>query len=104
MFAIKRTISKFAAHVLVKLIEIEKDESDEPSDQSAHEFFIEAVNIQDPACINEIKNENSGCSITLPSNGIPVSYKIDTGAQWKIIPLKILNPFKILNPVSVQWT
>ena len=51
MFAIKRTISKFAAHLKEskKVHEIKKDESDEPSDQSDYEFFIETVNIQDSA-------------------------------------------------------
>ena len=43
-------------------------------------FFIETVTIQDSAYINQIKND---WSITPPSNGIPVSYKIDTGAQCK---------------------
>ena len=82
-----------------KVHEIEKNESDEPSDQSDYDFFfIETVNIQDSAHINQIKNENSDWSITLPSNGIPVSYKIDTGAQCNVIPLTIL----ILNPTSVQ--
>ena len=32
-------------------------------------------------------------SITLPSNGIPVSYKIDSGAQFNFIPLTILRKF-----------
>ena len=32
-------------------------------------------------------------SITLHSNGIPVSYKIDTGAQYNIIPLTTLKNF-----------
>ena len=34
--------------------EIEKDESDEPSDQSDYEFFIETVNIQNSVHINQI--------------------------------------------------
>ena len=39
MFTIKRTISKFAVHVLVKKVhEIEKDESGEPSEQSDYEL------------------------------------------------------------------
>ena len=69
-----------AGHVIEKVHEIEKDESDEPSDQSDHEFFIETGNIQDSAHINQIKNENSDWPITVPSNGIPVPYKIDTVA------------------------
>ena len=43
-------------------------------------FFIETFNTQDSAHINQIKNENSDWPITLPSNGIPVPYKIDTVA------------------------
>ena len=73
--------------------EIEKDESDKPTDQRDYEFFIEAANIQDSAHINQIKNENSDWSITLPSNGIPVSYKIDTTAQCNVIPSTILKKF-----------
>ena len=41
-----------------------------------------------------IKNENrmkTDWSITLPSNGIPTSYKIDTGAQCNVILLTILK-------------
>ena len=76
-----------------KVHEIEKDESDEPSDQSDHEFFIETGNIQDSAHINQIKNENSDWSINLPSNGIPVSYLIYTGAQCNVIPLTFLKKF-----------
>ena len=106
MFAIKGTISKFAAHVSVKKVhEIEKDESDEPSDQSDYEFFIETVNIQDSALVNQIKNENSDWSITLPSNRISVSYKIDTGAQCNVIPLTILKKFDPepdLSPVNIK--
>ena len=52
-------------------------------------FFIETVNIQDSTHINQIKNENSNWSITLPSNGIPVSYRIDTKGQCNVIPLTI---------------
>ena len=73
--------------------EIEKDESDEHSDQSNYEFFVETVNIQDSAHINQINNEYSDWSITLNSNGIPVSYKIDTGAQCNVFPLTILKKF-----------
>ena len=41
MFAIKRTISMFAANVVIKKIhEIERDESDEPTNQSHYTFFI----------------------------------------------------------------
>ena len=87
-----------------KVHEIEKDKSEEDFDQSNYEFFIETVSIQDSAYINQIKNENSDWSITLPSNGIPVSYKIDTGAQCNVIPLTILRKFDFepdLCPVNI---
>ena len=88
-----------------KVHEIEKEESNEPSDQSDYEFFIETVNIQDSAHINQIKNENSDWSITLPANGIPVSDKIDTEAQCNVIHLTILkrfDPEPNLCPVNVK--
>ena len=53
---------------------MEKEQSDEPSDQSNYEVFIETINIQNFAFINQIKNENYDWSITLSSNGIAVSY------------------------------
>ena len=95
MFAIKKNHFKVCCpRVSRKVHEIEKDESDEPSDQSDYEFSIETViNIQDSAHVPQIKNENSDWSTTLPSNGIPVSYKIDTGAQCYVIPLRILKKF-----------
>ena len=52
-------------HVGKKVHEIEKDESDETSDQSYCQFFIETINIQNSAHMNQIKNENSDWSITL---------------------------------------
>ena len=105
MFAIKRTISKFAASVLVKSTWNSNERIWWTFDQSDYEFFIETVNIQDSAHIKQIKNENSDCSITLPSNGIPVSYKIDTGAQCNVIPLTILKKFDPepdLCPVNIK--
>ena len=89
-----------------KVHETEKDQSDEPSDQSDYEFSIETViNIQDSTHITQIKNENSDWSITLPSNGIPVSYKINTGAQCYVIPLTVLKKFDPkpdLCPVNIK--
>ena len=55
--------------------------------------------------MNQIMNENPDQSITLPSNGIPVSYKIDTGAQCNVIPLTILknfDPEPNLCPVNIK--
>ena len=52
-----------------------------------------------------MKNENSDWSITLPSNVIPVSYKIDTGAHCNVIPLTILERVDSepdLCPVSIK--
>ena len=43
--------------------------------------------------MNQIKNENSDWSITLPSNGIPISCKIDSGAQCNVLPFIILKMF-----------
>ena len=49
-------ISKFAAYVLVKKVhEMEKEESGEPSNQSNY-VFIETINIQNSAFINQMKN------------------------------------------------
>ena len=45
--------------LIKKVHEIEKDESDELSDHSDYEFFIETINIQNSAFTNQIKNENS---------------------------------------------
>ena len=66
---------------------------------------MDTVNIQDSAHINQIKNKNSDWSITLPLNGIPVSYKTDTGAQYNITLFKILKKFDPepeLYPVNVK--
>ena len=87
----KNHFKVYCPRVGKKVHEIEKGESDEPSDQSDYDFFIETVNIQDTSHINQIKNENSDWSRTLPSNGIPISCKIDTGAQCNVIPLTILK-------------
>ena len=46
-------------------------------------------------------------SIILHSNGIPVSYKIDTGAQCNIIPLTTLKNFDPelnLSPLNIKLT
>ena len=40
-----------------------------------------------------IRNKNSDWSITLPSNGDPISYKNDTRAQCNVIPPTILKKF-----------
>ena len=89
-----------------KVHKIEKDESQGPFDQSYYELFIETINIQNSAYINQIKNENSDWSRNLPSNGIPISYKIDNGTQSNVIPLRILknfDPEPDLCPVKVNY-
>ena len=103
MYAIK-TIS---THLLVKkYMQLKRtNQSVKPVYQSDNAFFIETVNIQDSSHINQIKNENSDWSTTLPSNGIPVSYKIDTGAQCNVILLTILKklyPEPKLRPVNIM--
>ena len=76
-----------------------------PPTRAIMNCFNETVNIQNSAHINQIKNENSDLPITLPSNGIPVSYKIDTGAQCNVILLTILKKFDLepdLCPVNIK--
>ena len=106
MFAIKRTISKFAAHVLVKkYMKLKRTNLMNPPTIAIMIFFIENVNIQDSAHINQIKNENSDLSIFLSSNGISVSCKIDTRAQCNVIPLTVLkmfDPESDLCPVNIK--
>ena len=76
-----------------------------PLNRAIMEFFIETVNTWDSAQINHVKNENSDWSITLPLNGILVSYKTDTGAQCNVIPLttlKCFDPELNLRPVKIK--
>ena len=57
--------------------------------------------------ISQIKNEPSDWNITLSSNGTPISYKIDTGAQCNVIPVESLeniSPKLDLQPVNVKLT
>ena len=70
--------------------EIKKDESDEPSNQSNCEFFMETINVQNSIHINQIKKD---WSITVPSNGIRLSCKIYTIDQCNVIPLTIFKKF-----------
>ena len=88
-----------------KVYEIEKDESDEPTSHSDYKIFIETINIENSAYINQINIENSDWSVTLPSNEIPVSCKIDTRAQCNAIPLtnlKKFDPEHNLCPVNIK--
>ena len=84
--------------------EVEQIQTDS-EESSDLEFFVETIIIQDPLNINEIKNESSVWSVTLTSNGLPISYKIDTGTQGNIVPLKIyqkFNPQPDLHPVNLK--
>ena len=57
--------------------------------------------------ISQIKNEVSNWNITLSSNGTPTSYKLDTGVQCNIIPVKNLeniSPKPYLQPVNVKFS
>ena len=51
------------------------------------------------------QNKLSDWNVTLSSNGTPISYKIDTGAQCNIIPIRRLvniSPKPGLQPVNVK--
>ena len=55
--------------------------------------------------ISEIKNEPSNWNITLSSNGTPISYKIDTGAQCNVTfveSLENISPKPDRQPVNVK--
>ena len=108
MFVIKKNHFKVCyPRVGKKVREIGKDEPNEPSNQSDYEFVIETINIRNSAYIKQIKNDNSDWSITLPSNGTPVSYKIDTETQCNVPPLTILKKFDPepdLCPVNIKLT
>ena len=57
------------------------------------------------ANITQIKDEPSDWNITLSSNGIPISYKTDTGAHCNFIPVESLqniSPKPDLQPVNVK--
>ena len=55
--------------------------------------------------ISQIKNEPLDWNITLSSNGTPISYKIDTGAQCNVIPvdsLESISPKLVFQPVNAK--
>ena len=64
------------------LYEIKQTGTESPSDE--YEFFLDTINLkknlENLTNISQIKNEPSDWNITLSSNGVPISYKIDTGA------------------------
>ena len=65
------------------LYEIKQTETESPSAEE-YKFFLDTINLQknpeNLTNISQIKNEPSDWNITLSSNGVPISYKIDTGA------------------------
>ena len=84
--------------------EVEQIETD-CKESSDLEFFVETIIIQDSLNINETKSVSSVCSIALTSNGLPISCKIDTGAQCNVVPIKIyqkLNPQPDLHPLNLK--
>ena len=92
---IGKTILRSAVHVIKKTLhEIEQTETESPS-AGEYEFFLDMINLhkspENLVNISQIKNEPSDWNITLSSNGIPISYKIDTGAQCDVIPVESLE-------------
>ena len=95
MTVIGKTILRSAVHVIKKTLhEIEQTETESPS-AGEYEFFLDMINLhkspENLVNISQIKNEPSDWNITLSSNGIPISYKIDTGAQCDVIPVESLE-------------
>ena len=74
-----------------------------------YDFFLDATNLnkarENLVNISQVRNELSEWNITLPSNGIPVSYNMDTGAQCNVIAVKNLenmSPRPDLQPVNIK--
>ena len=91
------------------LHKIEQAETESPS-ADEHEFFLDTINLQknteNLVNISQIKSEPSDWNINLSSNGTPISYKIDTGAQCNVIPVESLeniSPKPDLQPLNVKW-
>ena len=89
------------------LHEIEKTETESVSAEK-YELFLDKTNLQknpeNLVNISQVKNELPEWNITLSSNGIPVSYKMDTGAQCNVIPGESLGniyPKPDLQPVNI---
>ena len=65
------------------LYEIKQTGTESPS-ADEYEFFLDTINLkknlENLTNISQIKDEPSDWNITLSSNGVPISYKIDTGA------------------------
>ena len=89
------------------LHEIEQTETESPF-ADEYKFFLDRIylkkNPENLVNISQIKNETSDWNITISSNGTPISYKIDTGAQCNVIPVESLeniSPKLDLQPVNV---
>ena len=94
MFEIKRTISKFATHMFVKkYMKLKRINLMNPTTRAIMNFFLLKLLIFRTPHILTKSRIKTDCSITLPLDGIPVSYIIYTGAQCNIIPLKIFKEF-----------
>ena len=90
--------------------EIEQTKTESPS-ADEYKFFLDTINLQrnpeNLINISRIKNEPSGWNISLSSNGTPISYKIDTGAQCNAIHVETLenvSPKPDLQPVNVKFS
>ena len=63
---------------------MEQSETESPY-ADEYEFFLDTINLkknpENLVSISQIKNEPSNWNISLFSNGTPISYKIDIGAQ-----------------------
>ena len=84
-------IKKCLAKILHKIWQTET-ESPSPDE---YEIFLDTINLQENpenlVNISQIKNEPSNWNIALSSDGTPISYKIYTGAQYNVIPVKSLE-------------
>ena len=80
----KNHFKKCCPHNRKTLHKIEQTETESPSADDC-KFFLDMVNLQknpeNLVNISQIKNKPSNLNINLSSNGTPISYKIDTGAQ-----------------------
>ena len=80
----KNHFKKCCPHNRKTLHKIEQTETESPSADDC-KFFLDMVNLQENpenlVNISQIKNKPSNLNINLSSNGTPISYKIDTGAQ-----------------------
>ena len=76
-------MKKYCSRNRKTLYEIKQTGTESPS-ADEYEFFLDTINLkknlENLTNISQIKDEPSDWNITLSSNGVPISYKIDTGA------------------------